>query len=83
MYAHIVIAHLAAVSLLDRGARAASGLIGRACAGRRASGQSTAEYALVLLGAATVALVFIAWAGKTSRIGKLFNSVLDTVIGKV
>lgn len=50
---------------------------------RRAAGQSTAEYALVLLGAATVALVFIAWAGKTSRIGSLFNAVLDTVIGKV
>lgn len=46
-------------------------------------GQSTAEYALVLLGAATVALVFIAWAGKTNRIGALFNAVLDTVIGKV
>lgn len=46
-------------------------------------GQSTAEYALVLLGAATVALVFLAWAGRTSRIEKLFNSVLDTVIGKV
>lgn len=50
---------------------------------RRSAGQSTAEYALVLLGAATVALVFIAWAGKTSRIGSLFNAVLDTVIGKV
>lgn len=46
-------------------------------------GQSTAEYALVLLGAATVALVFIAWASKTNRIGKLFDSVVDTVIGKV
>ena len=49
----------------------------------RDGGQSTAEYALVLLGAATVALVFLAWAGRTSRIGKLFDSVLDTVIGKV
>lgn len=46
-------------------------------------GQSTAEYALVLLGAATVAVVFLAWAGKTGRIGKLFNAVLDSVIGKV
>ncbi len=51
--------------------------------GDRTRGQSTAEYALVLLGAATVALVFLAWAGKTSRIGALFNAVLDTVIGKV
>jgi hypothetical protein len=46
-------------------------------------GQSTAEYALVLLGAATVAVVFIAWAGRSKRIGKLFDAVLDTVIGKV
>lgn len=46
-------------------------------------GQSTAEYALVLLGAATVALVFVAWAGRTGRIGDLFDAVLDTVIGKV
>lgn len=50
---------------------------------RRQAGQSTAEYALVLLGAATVALVFVAWAGKSSRISKLFNAVLDSVIGKI
>ena len=83
MYVHLVAAHALALSLLDqllaRTARAA----GQVRAGRRAGGQSTAEYALVLLGAATVAIVFIAWAGKTSRIGKLFDAVLDTVIGKV
>jgi hypothetical protein len=60
----------------------ATQLVQRARAGRE-RGQSTAEYALVLLGAATVAVVFLAWAGKTSRIGKLFDAVLDTVIGKV
>ncbi len=60
----------------------AAGLLRRASGGRE-RGQSTAEYALVLLGAATVAIVFLAWAGKTSRIGKLFDAVLDTVIGKV
>lgn len=60
----------------------ATGLVHRASNGRE-RGQSTAEYALVLLGAATVAIVFLAWAGKTSRIGKLFDAVLDTVIGKV
>jgi hypothetical protein len=60
----------------------AHGLLARTRTGRE-RGQSTAEYALVLLGAATVAIVFLAWAGKTSRIGKLFDAVLDTVIGKV
>ena len=83
MYACIVAAHLAALSLVDHTGHAVATVVRRARAGRRAGGQSTAEYALVLLGAATVAVVFIAWAGKSSRIGKLFDSVLDTVIGKV
>lgn len=46
-------------------------------------GQSTAEYALVLLGAAAVALAFLAWAGGTGRIADLFNAVIDSVIGSV
>lgn len=49
----------------------------------RERGQSTAEYALVLLGAAAVALAFMAWAGKTGRIGDLFDSVINSVIGRV
>ena len=50
---------------------------------RRDRGQSTAEYALVLLGAAAVALAFLAWAGGTGRIADLFNAVIDSVIGNV
>jgi hypothetical protein len=49
-------------------------------------GQATAEYALVLLGAALVALLLIAWAtagGGAGKIGQLLDSVLDTIIGKV
>ncbi len=46
-------------------------------------GQSTAEYALVLLGAAGVALLLIAWVTKTDRITRLLNSVLDRVISQV
>ena len=83
MYARLIAAHLVALSLADRAGDAAALVVRRAGEGRRHGGQSTAEYALVLLGAATIAVVFIAWAGKSSRIGKLFNSVLDTVIGKV
>lgn len=83
MYAPVLAAQIAALSVLDRTiADAADSARGRG-RHRRDGGQSTAEYALVLLGAATVALVFIAWAGKSSRIGNLFNTVLDTVIGKV
>ncbi len=44
-------------------------------------GQSTAEYALVLLGAAAVAMLLVAWATKTDKVTKLLNSVLDSVLG--
>jgi hypothetical protein len=54
-----------------------------AVAGRRDEGQTTAEYALVLRGAAAVALLVLAWATKTNRIGKLFDFVLDEVVGRV
>jgi len=47
------------------------------------AGQTTAEYALVLLGAAAVALLVVAWATKTDRIGKLFDFVLDQIVGRV
>ena len=83
MYVHLVAAHAATLSLLDQLVCRVTGAVRRARLARRSGGQSTAEYALVLLGAATVAIVFIAWAGKSSRIGKLFDAVLDTVIGKV
>ena len=43
------------------------------------SGQTTAEYALVILGAAAVAGLLIAWAANSHAIGKLF----DVIIGKV
>lgn len=49
----------------------------------RDDGQSTAEYALVLLGAATVAGLLIAWATRTGRIGDLLDLVLDQVVTKV
>jgi hypothetical protein len=45
-------------------------------------GQSTAEYALVILGAAAVAALLMAWAGQTNRIGRLLDAVLDNVINR-
>ncbi|MEI7887586.1 MAG: DUF4244 domain-containing protein [Actinomycetes bacterium] len=42
-------------------------------------GQSTVEYALLLLGAAAIALVLVAWVTKTDLIGRLF----DTVVGRI
>ena len=52
----------------------------------RDDGQATTEYALVLLAAALVALLVVAWAtagGGSAKISRLFNKVLDTVIGRV
>ena len=46
-------------------------------------GQSTAEYALVLLGAAGVALLLIAWATKTDKVTRLLNGVIDRVLKQV
>lgn len=46
-------------------------------------GQATAEYALVLLGAAAIALLLAAWAAKSGAIGKLFDAVVDQLISKV
>ncbi len=49
------------------------------------SGQATTEYALVLLGAAVIALLVIAWAtdgGGAGRIGELFDAVLSGIFDR-
>lgn len=49
-------------------------------------GQATTEYALVLLGAALVALLVVGWAtsgGGAGKIGQLFDRVIDAVTGKL
>ncbi len=50
---------------------------------RSERGQSTAEYALLLLGVATIALIVVTWASSTGKIGELFDAVVDSIIGKV
>lgn len=59
-------------------------------AGRSATsrdrGQATTEYALILLAAALVGLMVVAWAtagGGAARISRLFNGVIDSVVDKV
>lgn len=47
------------------------------------AGQATAEYALVMLGAAAIALLLAAWAARSGAIGRLFDAVVDQIIGKV
>jgi len=51
--------------------------------GRGDRGQATAEYALVLLGAAAVALVLVAWAAKSGKITALLDGVIDKVLSKL
>lgn len=53
---------------------------------REEDGQATTEYALVLLGAALVALLVVGWAttgSGTGKIGRLFDRVIDSVIDKL
>jgi len=47
------------------------------------SGQATAEYALVLVAAGTVALALIVWASGSDLLPHLFNTVVNKVIGLV
>jgi hypothetical protein len=47
------------------------------------AGQTTAEYALVLIGAAALAVLLIGWASKTDAIGKLFDQVMKRLAGNI
>lgn len=50
------------------------------------SGQATTEYALVLLGAALVALLVVGWAtsgGGAGKVGQLFDQVIDSVSSRL
>ena len=47
----------------------------------RDRGQATAEYALVLLGAAAVAALLTGWAAKTGKIGDLLDFILGKLLG--
>jgi Flp pilus assembly pilin Flp len=50
---------------------------------RSERGQTTAEYALVLVGVAAIALLVVAWAGDTNKIGRLLDGVLDSILDKI
>ena len=47
---------------------------------RAEAGQATAEYALVLLGAAALALLVVAWAARSNRVGRLLDAVFDQLL---
>lgn len=56
-------------------------LVGRRLSGER--GQTSAEYALVLLGAGAVALLIVAWATQTNRVGRLLDAVFGQLLDHV
>ena len=47
---------------------------------RDEQGQTTAEYALVLIAAAAVAGCLLAWATGTKSISRLFDGIIDKII---
>ena len=59
-----------------------STMIGARTGSAAESGQASVEYALVLLGAALVASLLIAWATKTDLLDQLFDHVLNLIKGK-
>jgi Flp pilus assembly pilin Flp len=76
--------HLALVCALDQLAESLRSIDRRRWRDDR--GQATTEYALVLLAAALVALLVVAWAtagGGAAKVAKLFDRVIDSVIDKV
>ena len=79
MYQLIARLHLALLVLTDPTRR-------RPSRWRDDRGQATTEYALVLLAAALVAMLVVAWAtagGGAAKVARLFNAVIDSVIDKV
>jgi Flp pilus assembly pilin Flp len=46
---------------------------------RREEGQTTAEYALVILAAAAVAVVLIAWARSSGKLPAFFDKIIDDI----
>jgi Flp pilus assembly pilin Flp len=48
---------------------------------RSEDGQTTTEYALVILAAAAIALVLLAWAKSSGKLPAFFDEVIDRIAG--
>lgn len=44
-------------------------------------GQTTAEYALVILAAAAIAIVLLVWARSSGKLPAFFDSIIDRIVG--
>jgi hypothetical protein len=58
-------------------------LAGRLAAPRDERGQTTAEYALIIVAAAILGGVVIAWATRSGLLAQLFNATMGRVIDTV
>ena len=56
-------------------------LLSRLPSVRREEGQTTAEYALVILAAVAVAVVLISWARSSGKLPAFFDKIIDQVSG--
>ena len=69
--------------LLSRGWWSSTGWLASLGSGarslRREDGQTTAEYALVILAAAAVAIVLIAWARSSGKLPAFFDKIIDEI----
>ncbi len=55
----------------------------RPASSRSDRGQSTVEYALLLLGAAAIAMLVVAWVAKSDMIGRLFEIVIGQIVDQI
>ena len=46
-------------------------------------GQATVEYVLLMLGAAAIALLVLAWATGSGKVSDLLNKIIDSISGQV
>ncbi len=65
-------AFAAVVRFLSRPAHGRSSL-------NREDGQTTAEYALVILAAAAIAVVLIVWARSSGKLPAFFDKIIDSI----
>jgi len=64
----------------DRCSRVAARVVAARQTGlAREEGQTTAEYALVILAAAAVAVVLIAWAKSSGKLPAFFDKIIDDI----
>jgi Flp pilus assembly pilin Flp len=69
-------------TFVEENLRVAARAAGRSASrrGRGEAGQTTAEYALVILAAAAIAIVLITWARSSGKLPDFFNKIIDDLM---